>query len=124
MTVGPRLCCVCREADLLFLGSGPDPQGREKGLDVSTHPFTGGAGPSDVRMTTRYSDNWAEGFGATIHETGHALWPTWRNNVALLVQGMEENGNTALHIACDSDEQIRAAFARVAAMMSGMSEAL
>lgn len=43
-------------------------------LDVSTHPFTGGAGPRDVRMTTRYSDNWEEGFGATIHETGHALY--------------------------------------------------
>ena len=47
-------------------------------LDVSTHPFTGGAGPSDVRMTTRYSDNWAEGFGATIHETGHALYEQGR----------------------------------------------
>ena len=43
-------------------------------LDVSTHPFTGGAGPQDVRMTTRFSSNWAEGFGATIHETGHALY--------------------------------------------------
>ena len=39
-------------------------------LDVSTHPFTGGAGPTDVRITTRFSDNWVEGFGATIHETG------------------------------------------------------
>jgi len=25
-------------------------------------------------MTTRFSSNWAEGFGATIHETGHALY--------------------------------------------------
>ena len=48
-------------------------------LDVSTHPFTGGAGPQDVRMTTRYSDNWAEGFGATIHETGHALYEQGRD---------------------------------------------
>jgi len=48
-------------------------------LDVSTHPFTGGAGPQDVRMTTRYSSNWAEGFGATIHETGHALYEQGRN---------------------------------------------
>ena len=48
-------------------------------LDVSTHPFTGGAGPSDVRMTTRYSNNWAEGFGATIHETGHALYEQGRD---------------------------------------------
>lgn len=48
-------------------------------LDVSTHPFTGGAGPQDVRMTTRYSANWAEGFGATIHETGHALYEQGRD---------------------------------------------
>jgi len=48
-------------------------------LDVSTHPFTGGAGPQDVRMTTRYSSNWEEGFGATIHETGHALYEQGRD---------------------------------------------
>jgi len=48
-------------------------------LDVSTHPFTGGAGPQDVRMTTRYSDNWAEGFGATVHECGHALYEQGRD---------------------------------------------
>ena len=30
----------------------------------------GGAGPRDVRMTTRYSDNWEEGFGATISADG------------------------------------------------------
>jgi len=48
-------------------------------LDVSTHPFTGGAGPQDVRMTTRFSGNWAEGFGATIHETGHALYEQGRD---------------------------------------------
>jgi carboxypeptidase Taq len=48
-------------------------------LDVSTHPFTGGAGPSDVRMTTRYSHNWEEGFGATVHETGHALYEQGRD---------------------------------------------
>mmetsp|Transcript_67069 Transcript_67069/g.111515 ORF Transcript_67069/g.111515 Transcript_67069/m.111515 type:complete len:544 (+) Transcript_67069:68-1699(+) len=48
-------------------------------LDVSTHPFTGGAGPQDVRMTTRYSENWAEGFGATVHETGHALYEQGRD---------------------------------------------
>ena len=30
-------------------------------------------------MTTRYSPNWAEGFGATIHETGHALYEQGRD---------------------------------------------
>merc|ERR1719446_1468956 len=48
-------------------------------LDVSTHPFTGGAGPTDVRITTRFSENWEEGFGATVHETGHALYEQGRD---------------------------------------------
>ncbi|KAL3922386.1 MAG: hypothetical protein SGPRY_004581 [Prymnesium sp.] len=48
-------------------------------LDVSTHPFTGGAGPTDVRVTSRFSDNWMEGFGGTIHETGHALYEQGRD---------------------------------------------
>lgn len=47
-------------------------------LDVSTHPFTGGAGPNDVRITTRFSDDWMECFGAVIHETGHALYEQGR----------------------------------------------
>jgi Carboxypeptidase Taq (M32) metallopeptidase len=44
-------------------------------LDVSTHPFTGGPHPTDVRITTRYSsDNWLEGMAGTVHEVGHALY--------------------------------------------------
>lgn len=43
-------------------------------LDTSAHPFTGGSGPNDTRITTRYLDDWIEGFYATIHETGHALY--------------------------------------------------
>jgi regulation of enolase protein 1 (concanavalin A-like superfamily) len=42
---------------------------------VSTHPFTGGPHPTDVRITTRYSsDNWLEGMAGTVHEVGHALY--------------------------------------------------
>jgi len=49
-------------------------------FDVSAHPFTGGVGPSDVRITTRYSPkNWAEGLGGTIHEVGHALYEQGRS---------------------------------------------
>ena len=49
-------------------------------FDVSTHPFTGGACPSDTRITTRYSDaNWLEGFAGTIHEVGHALYEQGRD---------------------------------------------
>ncbi|KAF9437823.1 hypothetical protein BGZ76_010987 [Entomortierella beljakovae] len=49
-------------------------------LDVSTHPFTGGSHPTDVRMTTRYAiNNFQEGLTATIHETGHSLYEQGRN---------------------------------------------
>ncbi|MCG8605374.1 carboxypeptidase M32, partial [bacterium] len=43
-------------------------------MDVSVHPFCGGADPTDVRITTRYgSDNFMESLFAVIHETGHAM---------------------------------------------------
>ncbi|KAF9908750.1 hypothetical protein EC991_009560 [Linnemannia zychae] len=49
-------------------------------LDVSTHPFTGGAHPTDVRMTTRYAINkLKDGIAATVHETGHSLYEQGRN---------------------------------------------
>ncbi|KAK9815482.1 hypothetical protein WJX72_004432 [[Myrmecia] bisecta] len=49
-------------------------------LDVSVHPFTGGAHPSDVRMTTRFkADDLTEGLTGAIHETGHALYEQGRN---------------------------------------------
>lgn len=44
-------------------------------LDVSPHPFCGGAGPNDVRITTRYSENdFMSSIFGMIHETGHALY--------------------------------------------------
>lgn len=49
-------------------------------LDVSVHPFTGGAHPTDVRMTTRFkNDDVTEGLTGAIHETGHALYEQGRN---------------------------------------------
>ncbi|QDU65703.1 carboxypeptidase M32 [Engelhardtia mirabilis] len=44
-------------------------------LDLSTHPFCGGIGPVDVRMTGRYDPRDLRGglFGA-IHEAGHGLY--------------------------------------------------
>lgn len=44
-------------------------------LDVSTHPFTTTLGPDDIRITTRYNENFFKTsiFG-TIHECGHALY--------------------------------------------------
>ncbi len=52
----------------------------EKGrMDVSVHPFCGGADPTDVRITTRYgSDNFMESLFAVIHETGHAMYEQGR----------------------------------------------
>ena len=43
-------------------------------LDTSAHPFCGGT-PSDVRMTTRYSDGaFLDAMMGVVHETGHALY--------------------------------------------------
>jgi len=43
-------------------------------LDVSHHPFCGGAA-DDVRITTRYSeDDFTESLMGVLHETGHALY--------------------------------------------------
>ena len=44
-------------------------------LDVSTHPFSTGFHPQDVRMTTRYKkDDLFYAISSTIHETGHSLY--------------------------------------------------
>lgn len=44
------------------------------------HPFTGGACPDDVRITTRYStDKPFEGIMGTVHEVGHAMYEQGRN---------------------------------------------
>jgi len=49
-------------------------------LDVSVHPFTGGANFTDVRMTTRYKEkDLTEGITGTIHETGHSLYEQGKN---------------------------------------------
>jgi carboxypeptidase Taq len=43
--------------------------------DVSTHPFCGGPGPTDVRMTTRYYDTLEPGaLLSSMHECGHGLY--------------------------------------------------
>jgi carboxypeptidase Taq len=44
-------------------------------LDPTAHPFAAGIGPGDVRITTRYDENYFNTaiFG-TLHEAGHALY--------------------------------------------------
>lgn len=44
-------------------------------LDQSTHPFSEGFHPTDVRMTTRFSEkDVRESISGTMHETGHSLY--------------------------------------------------
>jgi len=44
-------------------------------LDPAEHPFTISLGHGDTRITTHYfEDDLLSGLGATIHETGHALY--------------------------------------------------
>ncbi len=44
-------------------------------LDLSAHPFCGGVGPSDVRMTGRFHPkDMRGGFFGAIHEAGHGLY--------------------------------------------------
>jgi len=49
---------------------------RERGrLDVSAHPFTTTLGADDVRITTRYvEDYFPSSLFSTMHESGHALY--------------------------------------------------
>ncbi|ATI13074.1 MULTISPECIES: carboxypeptidase M32 [Acetobacter] len=65
-------------------------------LDVSTHPFCGGA-THDVRLTTRYDENdFIPAMMGVLHETGHALYdmglpPAW------LSQPVGQAGGMTLH---------------------------
>ena len=44
-------------------------------LDVAAHPFCGGFGPGDCRLTTRYDDHHFNGaFFGTLHEAGHGIY--------------------------------------------------
>jgi carboxypeptidase Taq len=44
-------------------------------MDVSTHPFTVGIAPDDVRITTRYEGvDFKSTLFSTIHESGHAMY--------------------------------------------------
>ena len=62
-------------------------------LDVSLHPFTGGAS-GDQRITTRYSEaDFTSSLMGTIHETGHALYEqhlpkAWRHQPVGSSRGM------------------------------------
>lgn len=61
-------------------------------VDVSAHPFCSGAGPSDVRLTTRYRDRvFPDSLLSALHEAGHGIYE----------QGLlEENFGTPMGEAC------------------------
>lgn len=65
-------------------------------LDVSHHPFCGGAA-GDIRITTRYDeDSFLHSLQGVIHETGHALYEQNRPQ-AYLEQPVGEAMGMAMH---------------------------
>ena len=57
--------------------------------DLSTHPFTGGTAPTDIRLTTRIWEHWLPAcLYASVHECGHGLYEQghaealWRTTVS------------------------------------------
>ncbi|WP_232631182.1 carboxypeptidase M32 [Methylobacterium sp. Leaf118] len=106
---GPFPVAVQREIGLrLMRAAGFDfSRGR---LDVSLHPFCGGA-TDDVRITTRYDEASATGaLMGVLHETGHALYEqgrpaAWRHQPVGLARGMSLHESQSLLIemqACRS----------------------
>lgn len=66
---------LCRE---LVLDMGFDMKAGR--IDTSLHPFSGGAGPTDVRLTTRFKENdISDSLFAVIHEANHGLYEQGRN---------------------------------------------
>ncbi len=51
---------------------GFDPAGWR--LDTAVHPFATSIGTSDIRLTTRYSEENLDGLFSTMHECGHGLY--------------------------------------------------
>lgn len=72
-------------------------------LDVSHHPFTGGA-PDDIRITTRYDEaDFLTGLYAVLHETGHAQYAAglplqWRRQPVGGARGMTLHESQSLLI--------------------------
>jgi carboxypeptidase Taq len=72
-------------------------------LDVSVHPFCGGAS-GDVRITTRYrEDDFAPAMMGVAHETGHALYElnrpaAWRGLPAGQARGMAVHESQSLFV--------------------------
>lgn len=83
-------------------------------LDISTHPFCGGA-DNDVRITTRYDEaDFTKALMGVLHETGHALYEQgrpqgWLNQPVGAARGMSLHESQSLLVemqACRSREFI------------------
>ncbi len=72
-------------------------------LDVSPHPFCGGA-RGDIRITTRYNpDDLTEGLFGVLHESGHALYEKqlplpWRYQPVGEARGMSMHESQSLWV--------------------------
>lgn len=72
-------------------------------IDVSAHPFCGGA-PGDVRITTRYrEDRFTDALYGVLHETGHALYEqglpeAWRGLPIGEARGMSMHESQSLFV--------------------------
>jgi carboxypeptidase Taq len=83
-------------------------------LDISTHPFCGGA-DNDVRITTRYDESdFTKALMGVLHETGHALYEqgrpqAWMSQPVGQARGMSLHESQSLLVemqACRSREFI------------------
>ncbi len=96
-------------------------------LDVSHHPFCGGA-PEDTRITTRYDEaEFLPSLMAVLHETGHALYEqglpkAWRNLPVGEAAGMAVHESQSLLMemqVCRSREFLQFAAPIIAAHLGG-----
>jgi carboxypeptidase Taq len=100
-------------------------------LDVSTHPFCGGA-DNDVRITTRYDEaDFARALMGVMHETGHALYEQGRPQ-AMVHQPVGQARSMSVHEsqsllmemqACRSREFLAFAAPRMRAAFGGTGPA-
>ncbi|MGF6228123.1 carboxypeptidase Taq [Inquilinus ginsengisoli] len=100
-------------------------------LDVSTHPFCGGA-DNDVRITTRYDEaDFTRALMGVLHETGHALYEqsrpqAWMSQPVGQARGMSVHESQSLLMemqACRSREFIAFAAPRMRDAFGGSGPA-
>ncbi|WP_343713406.1 carboxypeptidase M32 [Inquilinus sp.] len=100
-------------------------------LDISLHPFCGGA-DNDVRITTRYDEaDFTRALMGVLHETGHALYEqgrpqAWMNQPVGQARGMSLHESQSLLMemqACRSREFITFAAPRMRDAFGGSGPA-